>query len=535
MASELPLQMPQPRVLPTCITVMFFITGLLLVPSHEMWLDELQPWLMANHSESLAALLAHSRYQGHPPLWYLFVWLISLAQLPLAAMQYAHLGIATAMVYIFARYAPFSIVQKILFTLGYYPLYEYCSITRNYSIEVVFIFLICVLWRYRTQHFILLGLCLFALSTTNVFGLIIAIILATCIAGEKFLLRFHPACSPESSSLAPFITISALTGVGMAISMSHLLPPADAAYSSPWYLGFYPERFYALLSNVRNAYLAVPGPRPFFWHMNMFQGHSWIEAIAATFSLGCVVASGILLRKKVIPLFIFAASNFVILLFFYVKYLGSPRHHGQLFIIFIATLWIASFYKEPSFKGSASPGTGTRERHLSFLLTIILAIHAIGGVKAQIHEHSVVFSAARETADYLKSKRLESAPLVGYPDVAVAPLLGYLGNQVAFFPQGHRFGSFVRWDTARLNEVSIRDVICSAQRLANRKKADAVLALNYELPAEVSDETSIRALQVFKGMQLLNEDYYLYLVSPEASTPGQEPMWCDDTKDLREK
>ena len=514
MALRIPRKLCKPSVQATCVAVSHFVLSLILLQNHEMWYDELHPWVVATRSDSLPELLAYSRYDGHPALWYLCVWLISLSCSSPSAMQFFHVGIASAAVFVFVRSSPFTFRQKVLFTLGYYSFYEYCSLARNYGIEVLLIFIACTLWRNRKQHYFHLGLVLLLLSNTNVFGMFIAVTLAAGLIFEQALGRLHTAYSTEQVGLGSVITLCALVGLGIVMSLSQMIPPADGAYSSNWYFGFYPDRLYSLLINLRNAYLAVPGPSPVFWHINLFQYRSWLEAPSMTLSLLCMGAVGGIVRKKTVPLLVFAVSNFLMFFFFYVKYLGSPRHHGQLFIVFVTTLWLASFYKEDSSRTIAFPGERSRERALSLILTAILAIHTVGGVKAQIHESSLVFSAARDTAAYLTAQGLDKAPLVGYPDFAIAAILGYLDKQDVFYPQGHRFGSFVRWDTTRLQNVSTQDVVCSARRLAHLKQTDVVLVLNYELPEDIRVEAGTTALQTFKGMPLLHEDYYLYLVPP---------------------
>ena len=45
------------------------------VPWHEPWNDEAQSWLLAR-DVSLPQLLFHAlRYESHPPLWYLILWI----------------------------------------------------------------------------------------------------------------------------------------------------------------------------------------------------------------------------------------------------------------------------------------------------------------------------------------------------------------------------------------------------------------------------------------------------------------------------
>ena len=42
---------------------------------HGLWRDELQGWTIVRSSATPWALLHNLRYEGHPPLWYLVLWL----------------------------------------------------------------------------------------------------------------------------------------------------------------------------------------------------------------------------------------------------------------------------------------------------------------------------------------------------------------------------------------------------------------------------------------------------------------------------
>jgi hypothetical protein len=140
-----------------------------------MWRDEIQAWLLARDSPSFIALFRNLKYEGHPGLWYVCLkLLIRITQSPII-MQSFHLLITAASVYLFARYSPFTRVQKILFSFGYFSIYEYSVVCRNYVIGVLLLCILCVMFRQRYIKFISFSLILFLLAHTSVIALIIAI------------------------------------------------------------------------------------------------------------------------------------------------------------------------------------------------------------------------------------------------------------------------------------------------------------------------------------------------------------------------
>src|SRR5215218_6745393 len=87
--------------------------------------DEMQAWMFAADSASPAEMLHAMRYEGHPPLWHLLLFLVSRLTRHPQAMQLLNLLFATASVWLFARWAPFPRRIRALFAFGYFPLYEY--------------------------------------------------------------------------------------------------------------------------------------------------------------------------------------------------------------------------------------------------------------------------------------------------------------------------------------------------------------------------------------------------------------------------
>ena len=113
------------------LTVIFLLASAFAISNHEMWRDEIQAWLIARDSTSLFDLFRNMKYEGHPPLWHICLMLLTRLTKSPIAMQILHLFIASATIYLFARYSPFNNIQKILFTFGYFPFYEYSVISRN--------------------------------------------------------------------------------------------------------------------------------------------------------------------------------------------------------------------------------------------------------------------------------------------------------------------------------------------------------------------------------------------------------------------
>lgn len=86
----------------------FFALGLITLLRHEMWCDEFQGWLIARNSHSLANLFVNLKYEGHPALWYLILYVITRFTHNYFWMQLTHLALATLVIWVMWRYSTFT-------------------------------------------------------------------------------------------------------------------------------------------------------------------------------------------------------------------------------------------------------------------------------------------------------------------------------------------------------------------------------------------------------------------------------------------
>src|SRR2546425_11878364 len=128
------------------ITAVFFVIALIGILNHEMWRDELHCWLIARDSHSFAQLYQNRSYDGHPVLWYALLYILTWFTANPVAMQVLLLVLATASVYLFNRFSSFTAPQRVLFSFGYYSIYEYSMIARSYCLGFFLVILFCSLY-----------------------------------------------------------------------------------------------------------------------------------------------------------------------------------------------------------------------------------------------------------------------------------------------------------------------------------------------------------------------------------------------------
>ena len=581
----------------------FFILGFIGIINHELWQDEMQAWMIAKDSSSIADLLKNLKYEGHTALWYLCLQLINrLTHNPLA-MQIFHLIIATINVAIFVTLSPFNRLQKLLFTFGYFPFYEYSILSRNYNLGVLLIFSFCALFYFRrksflngrsladdghltilrkhqnpcpqpstgSHSFLPLAIILALLAHTNIFGLILAIVLQLTLLLEIFLV---PNSILERWDIASFLIV-VISIIGAIIQ---LRPPTSgvqgnliASDTTVWQTIFAQvsdlNRLMELISNVWKAYFpihqfsyltesitlivlsiilfsiilsnSIERSAVKFLYLiitillvivlalgksNQFP---ILEAINTPALLGSLVSLAILffigswfVRQPAI-FFLYSTGSLGIFLFTYlIYYSDNLRHTGHFFILFLLCLWLQSgSYTYPSTK----PYTAAINQYKE-VITTIFSIHLITGIIAYTNDLIRPFSMSKVTSSYIKNANLDTLPIMGVPDERVSAIPGYLNKKI-YYPQSDRWGSFVIWDSQRRNitateiiepnkkrQLIKRNILKQVNQIVQHNPTDILLIstapINFEIP-----NLKISPIKQFTANTIGREkSYRLYLI-----------------------
>ena len=545
------------------LTFLFLAVGAFTASHHEMWRDEIQAWLLARDSTSVFNLFANLKYEGHPGLWHLCLMPLSRITDSPVIMQMFHLLITGVTVYLFVRYSPFNWFQKLLFCFGYFVLYEYAIIARNYALGLLLITVFCVLFRERYKRFIWVGCVLFLLAHTSVHALIVAIAIGVVLCceyvfGSRFLkplnqeieamtspqlvrefllgcfrlvtspLRwcignyrfYYKSLNQEIEAIEdkrPIWIGFALIGIGITTAVLQLNPPPDTGFAVGWNFNYETKRVNDIVKLISRAYLPIPRSTLGFWGSNILTTYPFFQTIQVPLCYFLMLFSVLLFLKRPTALLTYLISTFGLLAFFYIKYQGSIRHHGFLFLTFLMCCWI--YRDRPVInlgKVEQQDTDSTINRVLNItgtvLVTLLLICHAIGGITAVRMEHRHIFSYGKLTAEYIRAQGMQDLAMVGNKDSAVSTVVGYLEKpRQIYYPRGSRLGSFVRWDKARPS-VSKRRVIEEALKLSSQNTQDVLIILNHALSAKLREQHNLTFLVKFTGSTVKDEGFHLYLM-----------------------
>ncbi len=432
------------------LTLLFFCLTLWGILHHEMWRDELQAWLVARDSASLVDLVHNVRYERTPALWHACLYGLShLTHNPIA-MQLFHLAIATASVYLFVKYSPFTKLQKVMFSFGYLPFYEYAVISRSYALGVLLVFITCVLLTRPARNYFAVALTLGLLANTNIYGLMIASAFALAVSVE-LLTKYGSLGKPPSKKVmaGAFLLLFAL----VLLSVSQLIPSSEHPVigAFPMQDETYKNRLLRTLLQVFGSHFTIPNIFDYhFWDTNILQvaPEAVYRRVGALISL-VLLASGLtfFLRKPIV-LLLYVSGTGAIIWFSFAQFPGHIRHNGHLFILLIACLWLAEFYDASGvFKSKLKSFDQFLPRYCGAFLNALLFISLVGGVFAMSMDLRYPFSETRKVAEFIEGHITDGAVLVGN-DFMVSPMTAYL-NRRCYMLESGTFGTFVIWDNKR--------------------------------------------------------------------------------------
>ena len=492
------------------LVAFFFFLGLLLILNHAMWRDEWQSWLIARDSRSLAGLFHNMRYEGHPALWYLALFGLSRLTEHPQAMQLLHLALATATAYVFLRFSPFTKLQKILFIFSYFPCFEYSVISRNYILGILMIFAYCAVFSrdFSKKYLVLAGL-LFLLCQTTVYGVLVAVALAASLfVGEYTANRSNLAMSRNE-----FLAVGLILLAGIGLAGLQMMPPPDSGFSRGWNFNFDWLLIVRTVDTIWNSYIPIPRFQWQFWNTNLLLD-SYIKALYSILLIGF---SFFLFRRQPAVLVLFALGTLGILSFSYLKYPGDLRHHGHLFLIFMASLWLSSYYPVRDGKPrSFGKLDHYCQRYRNGFIVTILVTQLLTGLLAASLGLYYPFSANKETANYIREQGIADMLIAGDVDYATIGISGYLNRNIFHLTSG-RWSSFIIWDLKRTTweyerpDKRALEALQRARQLAEQQRQELLLILNHEVK---SPEPGVIPLRQFPRSIVRDEAFFLYLVKP---------------------
>ena len=335
---------------------------------HEPWGDEIHSWNISKASGSFQDVVHNSRFEGHPPGWYTVLWTISKFTHNFAYVQVVHVVLATLVVFVILFFSPFPLFARLMVPFGYYFLYEFAVLSRNYALGVLAAICICMVMRksfrfkWPLYYFLLL-----LMSNTHMLALI--------LAGSLHL--YFLMMTIEQKGKIKAATIPVLFGALIFLPAVYFIsPPSDSQLS----VQFWMDRWNTV--NIKasgQTPLRSLIPVPAWWEHSSWNTNFLLDAdnkrIIVNFfvAMALLGSIGYVLKNNRKALVVFGANFFLSILFaIFVFPLSSARYSGFVYIGFITALWLYCY---------ESPLTNTRKWLVGSLLGLQIVAASISVVK----------------------------------------------------------------------------------------------------------------------------------------------------------
>ncbi|HXP50433.1 MAG TPA: tetratricopeptide repeat protein [Bacteroidia bacterium] len=484
------------------VSIVFFVIQFILVHYHELWADEIHAWEIVRCSHSFSELLFNTRYEGHPQMWFLMLFFLQKFTLSYFSMQVLHIVIAACAVFVFCFYSPFTFLQNILFCAGYFISYEYSIISRNYSIELVLLFLCAGIYtKYKGKYLGLLSILFFLLFQTNVFAIIIGL--------PFYIYMLWSIWETDKTRAKQFIVPSIIVFMAIIVAAVTTLPPADSAFAA-WSIKPDARHFMYVLSVVFTSYFPLPEFNLHFWNTNIIDHaphHVFIEAILSVVVLSLAI---ILFRNNKKVLILFCLGTLGECLFIYIKYYGYIRHHGHVFLLFILCYWL--------YCSDSKVIWGELSRTINgWFMGAILAVQLAASCCANMYDVKYPFSNDIPAANYIHSEGLDNLPMLGDGDFATAGISGILDYEI-YYMRPEKLGKYILPDQNWGPFISFgeKDLLSEVNKALREKRSDVIVVLSY--PYMNYELMGWTLLQTFEG-SIIGEDYYIYKVRYAIESP----------------
>jgi hypothetical protein len=466
---------------------------------HELFLDEAHHFLVSRDSPTLGDFYHNLRYDGHPRLWGALLYLIThyITTDPVG-MQVLQWVFVMAGAYVLLRYGPFTMWMKVVILAGYYFLFEYDVLSRNYAIGIWMLWVCCYLLRDVNRNIWWIGVLILLMCSAHLFFTFASIGIFLYVLAERRWWGWRLAV------LAVFFGIGLTTAIIQARTPSVDNVNMTPVHPSEWLSG---KNLAFSAGALVQGWLPVPQVNGgHFWNTGWLNGGHLGRVAPWILSVALLGFPAVVLRRKLAAMVFYYSSVALMLLFFVVTQMTANRYFGMVYIFFLAAAWLMA-------DGSGPVLTLSTVRRWWWASWIgILAVQVLVGVYAFGEDIRRPFSQSRNTAEYLAALEPEGRTIVLDGYTAGPQLCAYLREKLYCLATGAE-GSYCVWRKAYfpVPRLSIGEEF--ARNPGLRGRGEFILVSNRNLGGGLVGSYRLTPLKSFEN-SIVGENYFVYRVDP---------------------
>lgn len=358
------------------IIFVFVAVSLYIIPYHEFWADEVQAFLIARDADWAEIFTIIPYQEGQPVLWHILLKMGICLFGDGLNMSYLSLAIMTIAVSLLVFKYDIPLAYKVLIPFGYYFMYQYNIMARNYCLAYLGLILVGLFYQKRHQKIwsYVLSLALLAESTTFYFP--VAAMLGALYLYEiyfKYRKDYKKYIYPLSFLL--LIGISVLWQILPFNHFSYLSRPANL-----FTVYFVMGAFFASTSILTTSvYMGLISFYLIYKIIKSSQKHIDLDISAIVYA--CILWGVFLLSLYIIH--------------------PVMQHRGLIWGLFLFSLY--AFRKEGPIK-------------LSFMMIALFLLHIQWNIMAYIYEKQQISSPQTAVLEFLTQHNLDSEQIlpIGY-------------------------------------------------------------------------------------------------------------------------
>lgn len=491
------------------MTAAFLVIAGLTIFRHEMWRDEVQAWMIASDSTTLANLFHNLRYDGHPSLWYLLLYAVGRFTQRPEAMQALHWLLSAGAVFILLRYSPFSRLQKVLIAFSYFPLFEYTVISRNYGIGMLMIFAFCALFAGRRRTLLPISIVLLLLANASAYGMMTA--MALCATLPVAWLVDRRSGHGWSMPVWNLALSAAIVIAGLAASLLVMKPAPDAGQYTVWHFSPEPYRVVQTLAAVGSSFVLVP---TVLTSWSSFGDSLRVGLVHAAVGGVLLVCLFLTFARRPVALAAYSFGSLIYQALIYTKHTGSLRHHGHFMLLFIACLWLSALFPEAPIRWRAAERMSSAcSRAAIVLIPLTLALQCVIGLAACAVDIARPFSMGKAVAGHIRAHFPANMPILGDRDTPASVVAAYL-NRPVYYPANGGFRTFVVFNSDRKLKLDDRELMDAVNRLLLENPEGILVVLDYPPGWTRGPAFELAEAGRFEGGIVHDEQHVLYTARP---------------------
>lgn len=400
------------KIISYIILIVFIIITLFISFYHENWRDEVQAYLLCRDM-NFFELLKNIHYEGHPFVYYLILYPFVKMGVGMKIVNILSLIFIYISAWLILFKTDLKIYNKFFILFSYPFIYEYSIIGRSYSLIILLIVLIGVLYKDRRNNAITIGVLSGLLLNTHllVSGFVLSIFIFfylyellfnrkknSLVENRKILIGFLILCFSGVLLVLQFLPIL-FNGIAMSIN-----------------------RFFSISTVIRNLYLIL----------NCF---SFKNFVAIFMILILLIGYFIMLFKESKMVFFSLIFN----LFYYSVFCSYVWGDVSGHVVYLLLIYFF-FYSI------------TKQIRYNYILLVIFLFTLNTSLNSIVLDYKNDFSTAQNIYRYMAENVGKDDLIITVDDAITETILGYDDNYRFYDLKSNRYYTYIIWDQKRENK-----------------------------------------------------------------------------------